>query len=534
MKKLSLLILSLIFAVTLIACADSHDSGDGTGDVGGTSGGDPTVTNPQSTERETEPETEPPIEDQLELTDVKTMKVDASKRHQTIESFGASGAWWAQTIGTNKKTRDTIAEWLFDSRVGIGLNSYRYNLGAGSQGAGSNSPGITDMNRKAYSFEKSPGVYNWNRDAGAVWFMRKSVELGVDELVLFCNSPLERLTKNGHAYSDAGYKTNIDPKNYEEFAKYVLDVAEHFKVEEGLPIKYLSPINEPEFEWAGGQEGCHYEDRDVIALLKVFVEEIGKRESLEGVEISGPEGSSWRNSPSIWEDDTLGLCQKIMRDSVLGKYFTSLDAHSYWSNAAAKRNFRAGIDKVAPGIKLRQTEWCEMEGGAEYTVGIDIGLTMANVIWEDMTMLDTVSWSFWTAVSCGAYGDGLIYTSDYTGANPRASKRLWALGNYSRYIDRGYVRVDCTSGDSNVRVSAYEGTNPYGEKEIVIVAINNGKNDVNYGFSGIGGDYNRISVNVTSNKLDLERTYYGEFKEGTAITIPGKSITTIVVSAKSK
>ncbi len=537
-KTLFLLILSVVslaLVLSLAACNPKTGGGEGSGGAAGTSditgGADGDSTEAPGTEA---PETEPPIEDQLQLSDVKTLTVDTSKKHQTVESFGASGAWWAQTVGANKDTRDKIAELLFDPKTGIGLNSYRYNLGAGSQGANGNSPDIGDINRKAYSFEKSPGQYNWNRDSSAVWFMKKAVELGVDELVLFSNSPLERLTINGHAYSDTGYKTNIAPQNYKEFADYVLDVAEHFKVDEGLPIKYLSPINEPEFEWAGGQEGCHYEDAQVIALLKVFVEEIGKRETLEGVEISGPEGSSWRNSDSIYEDNTLGLCQKIMKDKTLGEYFKSLDAHSYWSSADVKRNFRAGIDRVAPGIKLRQTEWCEMENGVEYTTGIGIGLTIADVIWEDMTMLDTVSWSFWTAVSCGAYGDGLIYTSDYSGANPRACKRLWALGNYSRYIDRGYTRVDCKSDISSVHVSAYEGKNEYGEDEIVIVAVNKGKSDANYSFAGITGGYNRVSVHVTDEKRDLERTYYGEFKDGTAVSVPAESVTTIVVSAKGE
>ena len=549
MKRFLILILALMLVITLIACAGSPSGGEGKdSSTGGSSasGTDPVQDETSSDETTAAPapdtdavttyldrtDPEPELDAPLTVEDPKTLAIDSSVRHQVIESFGASGAWWAQYAGTNTKTRDQIAELLFDPVNGIGLNSYRYNVGAGSRDKASNSPGITDPRRRAYSFEKSPGEYNWNRDKAAIWFMEKAVELGVDEIVMFANSPLERLTKNGYAYGNPGYVSNIDPENYEAFATYLLDVAEHFK-SEGLPIKFISPINEPAFEWSGGQEGSHYSDKEVIALLKVFVEEIGKRDGLRGVEISGPEGSSWRNSPSQWEDDTLGLCQRIMKDSTLKNYFTSLDAHSYWSTKDAKKNFIKGITKVAPDIKLRQTEWCEMSGQtAAEKVAMPSGLMIAEVIHEDMTILDCVSWSFWTAVSAGDYGDGLVYT-DGNSNNVRTSKRLWSMGNYSRYIDRGYTRVDCGGGTVNILVSAYEGTNEYGEPETVIVIVNKNKDEKGIGFSGIDTSlYNRISVVTTDKTHNLEETYYSEFKDGTAISVPGESVTTVIISGR--
>lgn len=74
MKKILLLILSLILILTLLACAG--DGGEGT------STADP------STET-SEPEE---LDDPLKLDNVISVSVDTSKTHQTIESFGASGA----------------------------------------------------------------------------------------------------------------------------------------------------------------------------------------------------------------------------------------------------------------------------------------------------------------------------------------------------------------------------------------------------------------------------------------------------------
>lgn len=514
MKKLLILMLSLILSIALVACVGGVGENE-------TEGAADSTGSAASGEK---------LDEQLTLTDVRTVKVDPSVKHQTIESFGASGAWWAQTVGGNESTRDRIAKLLFDPEDGIGLNSYRYNIGAGSQDIGSGSKsGITDHNRRAYSFEKSPGEYDWSRDANAVWFMNKAAELGADEIVMFCNSPLERLTKNGRAYGESGFKSNLAPGNYEAFAKYTLDVAEHFK-SEGLPIKYVSPINEPAFEWSGGQEGSHYEDSEVIAVLKAFVKEIGNRPGLDGVRISSPEGSSWRNAPVRYQDDTLGLCLAIMRDDVLGKYFTSLDAHSYWSDTVTKKTFAANFYKAFPNAKLRQTEWCEMEH--EKALTIDSGITLAEQVHEDMTILDCVSWSFWTAVSFGDYRDGLIYT-DGSGNSVQLAKRYYTLGNYSRYIDRGYERIDAGISVKDVMVSAYEGTNENGEKETVLVFINKNGNEVNIDFSGIDASvYNRIALYVTDKSHSLSNTYYAEFLDGTAVSLSASSVTTVVISAK--
>ena len=518
MKKLFISALSLILVIAMVAC---------------TGGGSVTETG-DSTNGTQQPSGDG-LDEQLTLTDVNTVKVDASKRHQEIESFGASGAWWAQTVGGNETTRDKIAKLLFDPEEGIGLNSYRYNIGGGSQDVGSKSvSGIGDRNRRAYSFIGKDGEYDWSRDANAVWFMRAAAEYGADEIVMFVNSPLESLTKNGKAYGESGYKSNLAPENYEAFAKYTLDVAEHFKAE-GLPIKYVSPINEPAFEWAGGQEGSHYEDSEVIAILKAFVEEIKKRPGLEGVEISGPEGSSWRHSDSRWEDNTLGLFQKIMKDETLGSYFTALDAHSYWSDTATKKYFAANFNKTYPNVKLRETEWCEMTTGdmkSEKDLTIGSGLVLAEQVHEDMTILDCVSWSFWTAVSFGEYRDGLLYT-DGSGNSVTTSKRFYTLGNYSRYIDRGYTRIDADLGVKDVLVSAYEGVNEKGEKETVLVIINKSDKEVNIDFSGIDSSvYNRIDLYVTDRSHSLSNTYHAAFLDGTAVSLTAKSVTTVVISSQ--
>ncbi len=537
MKKFLLLALALLIATSVAVACTTGEGDETTASTDSTSedtGSTDTTAADETTAADTEREVKE-LDSQKSLSGVKTATVDTETTYQTIESFGASGAWWAQYVGgwdtvmntTGMETREYIAMLLFDDENGIGLNSYRYNIGAGSRDKGHASSLITDSWRRAYSFLDEDGNYDWTRDANAVWMMNRAVDYGVDEIVMFVNSPLESLTISGSAYAISSINStysNLDPENYEAFAEYVLDVVEHFALDEGLPVKFVSPVNEPQWTWTdASQEGCHYEPDEVVELLKVFLSELEEREELYNtVTLSAPEGGDWNS-------DSREYITAILKDDILSEYFTSFDLHSYWSDSTIKTEFAtAYAGKKFSSLTFRMSEWCEMTNGVDTTM--DSAINLAEQIYEDMTILDCVSWQYWIAVSCYDYRDGLIYV-DSTKQTVTVPKRLWAMGNYSRFIDRGYERVDVDFDVGAVDVSAYKGTNEYGEEEIVLVFINQRTKSVNVDFSGLDtSKYTRISVNVTSDDYNLEETYYAEFLDGTAVSIPGQSVTTVVIS----
>ncbi len=57
--------------------------------------------------------------------------LDTTATYQTMNGFGASACWWSQDIGSWENSEE-ILSYLYDKDKGIGLNIYRYNLGAGS------------------------------------------------------------------------------------------------------------------------------------------------------------------------------------------------------------------------------------------------------------------------------------------------------------------------------------------------------------------------------------------------------------------
>ncbi len=522
MKRFLSLILALSMLLSVVSCGTGtpNDSSD-TSDTG----------TPDDTSASTD-DPDNGLDAPVKLDDCKTFKVNTGKTYQTIESWGASGAWWSQDVGgwtnTTKgmETREYIAQLLFDKEEGIGLSSYRYNIGAGSADAGSKSMGgIGDKWRRAQSFiDPKTGEYDWDRDENAVWFMKKAAEYGVEEIIMFCNSPHESLTINGKSFCNPGYVSNISSDNYEAFAKYTLDVVEHF-IEEGLPIKFLSPINEPQWEWTGGQEGCHYSTNEVVKVLSTFVKALEERPALveAGVEISGPEGVNWHNDNGV-----ISMCEAVFNNKTLKNHMTAVDNHSYWSDANAKKTFAANFMKKHPDVKVRMSEWCEMTSGRD--TSMDSAVNLAIQVHEDMTILNAVSWQYWIAVSCYDYRDGLIYV-DLNSHKVTIPKRYYAMGNYSKFIDPGYVRVGTNFKQSGIYTTAYTGVNEKGENEVVMVFINENKKPMNIKLDGIDTSaYNRMGVYVTNKGFSLTEKFYGEFNKDSCFELPASSVVTVVVS----
>lgn len=393
--------------------------------------------------------------------------IDKAKTFQTFEGFGASGAWWAQEVGgwehidteSGMPVRDRISQLLYSKKKGIGLRTYRYNIGGGSKNSGKGF--FSEPLRRAESFEISEGKYDFSRDKNAVYMMKRAVKDGADEIVFFVNSPIERLTKNGKAHCDKLkiFQDNLSEKNYLSFAKYCLDVTEHF-IREGIPVKYLSPINEPIWVWTGGQEGCHYSPWSAGKVLRVFADEINKRSALNHVKLSGLESGDIR-----WFNKS--YTRNLLKYENVRKRIDSVDLHSYFLNPVPIpffsrreyiKRYRKWIDRHYPGMDVKMSEWCHMQKGRDK--GINSALVMANVMYEDISILNVTSWQHWIAVSEVDYCDGLIYIN-LNDKTFELTKRYYATGNFSKYIPYGSRRIEAYSKDEDLKLLAFEKNDKY-------------------------------------------------------------------------
>ena len=164
------------------------------------------------------------------------------------------------------------------------------------------------------------------------------------------------------------------------------------------------------------------------------------------------------------------------------------------------------------------SEWCEMVNGIDLTM--DSAINLAKEMHMDLTKLNVTTWQYWIAVSCYSYRDGLIFVNN-NAKSAIETKRLWAMGNYSRFIRPGYTRIECSTDSSDVDISAYKGTDDDGKENLVVVLVNSGDNVYNINLEQFAKSKNvQIYVTDAERSLEIDETS----------TVPPKSVVTITIS----
>lgn len=485
--------------------------------------------------------------------DAISLTVNTEVGFQEIDNFGASDAWSIQFVGKNwpetKKSR--MAELLFSTKnnelgnpEGIGLSLWRFNLGAGSAEQG-NLSGIRDEWRRAESFLNMDGSYDWNKLEGQIWFAKQAKEYGVEDLLLFSNSPPVTITRNGKAFTNNKNESNLNPDDYTRFADYLVTVAEGIE-DMGLPVRYLSPINEPQWDWEdGGQEGTPFWNEEIASLTKAIDKEIVAR-NLD-LKIDIPEAAQinylYRTDNKRGRSNLIYTFFDKNSDNYLNDLSSlapSVSGHSYFTTSPfnqmmSQRQEVASSVSLYPGLKYWMTEYCilgdnagEIKGNGR-DLGINSALYLARVIHSDLVFANANAWHWWIAVSPYDYKDGLIYIDkDKYDGDFHESKMLWALGNYSKFIRPGYRRVEIKNGletkvDKDFLYSAYK--NPAND-EVVVVLVNSAKKDKNITLAGLNPA--QMEFYVTSEEKNL---YKSDLLKNGIMKIPNNSIVTVTIKS---
>lgn len=484
-----------------------------------------------------------------------TLTIDTRKTYQTIDNFGASDAWAAQFVGNwPEAKRNEMADWLFSMDTtangqpkGIGLSMWRFNLGAGSTQQG-DACGIRDEWRRAESFLETDGRYNWSRQAAQQWFLKAAQQRGVKRFLAFYNSPPVPLTKNGKAFSSVKGVSNIDPLKYEALADYSVKAIKGIQQQTGIRFDYLSPVNEPQWDWSdGGQEGCPYTNEEIAALVKV----LSARMQQAGLTTKLLIAEAGHLKYLLNDNDKPGKGNQVAEFfAPAGKHSVSklplvapvIAGHSYFSTSPYASGVvlrRELATKVAgiKGLSFWQSEYCilgdndgEISGNRKDT-GMQSALYVARTIHTDLAEANAAAWQWWLSISPYNYKDGLIYIDrNKTDGSYSDSKMLWALGNYSRFVRPGMQRVDAAFAGSpaNLFASAYR---PIKGGKLVIVIVNTGRDPYPVHLQLAGGKKGRRLEHVTTYTTSATQQLAREKPEG-VVTIGAESIVTLVIDQK--
>ncbi|PSW22321.1 xylanase [Photobacterium sanctipauli] len=503
-----------------------------------------------------------------------TIDVDINETKQTIHSFGASDAWsinptinkW-QAEG-NEEAIANLADLLFSTDNGIGLSAWRFNIGAGSAEQGADSFIRDPLRRAELLVPEMGGEIDTTKQRGQIRFMQEAHKRGVNNFVAFSNSPPHYLTKNGLAHptaADGVGSSNLKAASVDQFSDFLVSVLSYLRSEEvGVPVNYISPINEPTWEWEGQtQEGNRYNMEEVKAVYRSLDKKLvdaGLRYDIhiDGGEVveytaalrdsykrnfDGASQTNGMNSRGVglyrnYIDELLG--DEEIRD-IIGN---QISLHGYFSDGWSDRLGKLrdmtydNVKTVSPDAQIWMSEMSILGGaggvrqfdGHGFDVNdMEYALHIGRIIHRDLTRLNASAWHWWLGLTPYDYKDGMVKIAPSLEADTvQDSKMMWTVGNYSRFIRPGYQRVELNGHDDLKGLMASAYIAPEG-KELVVVMVNAGDSSESVNLDvGDAAKISQLATYVTNKDHDLESVPLEQ--QGDKYIVPPQSTVTFVAT----
>lgn len=408
-----------------------------------------------------------------------TLNLD--KPVQQIRNIGASGCWFSEEIGKTwpsaKKKR--IAELLFSKETdksgqpkGIGLSAFRFNIGAGTTEQGDSS-GIKEPAHRVECFLSPNGTYNWNKQAGYVWMLQQAKNYGVENLIAFVNSPPVQFTKDGLGYKlEKDGLANLKEDKYEAYGDFLATVMKHFD-QMNLHFNYVSPVNEPQWDWTGKigeakQEGSPWQNEEIYKAVKAIDKSLSQQKSstqiltTEAGMLDHLYAKNVKNSKQIesfWDSKSPFYFGEFPHAA---KY---VEGHGYFTEngdnymISTRRSLKDTLKKYN-GLEYWQSEYSMLGNGyLEKTKGprsaMDCALFLAKVIHHDFAVGNATAWHFWDSYEPGNADFNTRYYLIAMNRNRAVdtanlysvTKNLWALGHYSLFVRPGMYRIETERND---------------------------------------------------------------------------------------
>ena len=266
-------------------------------------------------------------------------------------------------------------------------------------------------------------------------------------------------------------ETWMNESNPDEYVEWAMVMLRHWR-EQGLEMPYYSILNEPGY-YVGGTPWSG-------AWLRDVAKKLGAKLAAE----------NFRTRLVVSEDATplaaYGRIQTVLADPEARKYVGALAYHLY---------ARGGEDQIAQlgkqyGIPVWMTEYSTPDDWRAWAT------VMQQLLGDDDVSAIDYMWGYFGDWDRSQLIRLRLSGSTYVGFD--FTKQYYVMGQYSRYVRPGAVRVAATSSDPEVKVVAFmDGAKP------IVVVTNLGTRDHTVRFE-LG------SVGVCGGQLQAVRTSEGE------------------------
>jgi glucuronoarabinoxylan endo-1,4-beta-xylanase len=392
--------------------------------------------------------------------------INPATTYQTMDGFGMADVWQSKASST-----EALRTLLFDPDKGIGLTLLRIGIETTGKIMGD------------AAFVDGPEVV---KHGGKVWAAPWSPPAS--------SKDNNDVNNGGHLLTSA----------YDSWASTLAAFPAYYKQQSGVDLYALSAQNEP--DWKATYESCIYDKTQMNNFIKVLGPKLAALNP--PVKLLAAEPDAWSN---LWGGDNYG--NAILNDATVSQLVTVIATHDY-DNANS-----TSLTRPSPpaGANTTHHVW-QTEIAYDKNSGKDIssGLDVARGVYAAVTSGGVNGWVYWWTPAL---------MKDGSASNP--PKRPYALGNFSKFVRPGYVRVGISGVPTAVQIVPF--VNPT-DGTLAIVALNSGTSAQQVSFFVSGSSWpSAVTPHVTSESSNLEA--------GTAISVSGarfssslaaKSITTFV------
>ena len=420
--------------------------------------------------------------------------VDWNNVHQRIDGFGASsaydGTWNTAEADLLFSTNNNIT-YQSATYNGIGLSLLRNHIVWANTTSASDTPSTAETT--IMKLAQARGARVWSTP----WTPAVGFKSTND---IYDAKPITNPVNGG---SFLGVGNNITNLNYaSQLANYIAAMKS-----QGINLYAISVQNEPDAS-VNTYDACQWSG----AQIHDFVTNLFSALAAKGVgstKIILPESENW--------SDPHNLAGPAMGDPNVAADVSIIADHNY-DGADGPAN----LVKNNFGKALWETEVSQLGGE---TSDIANGIYYARRIFLFMTVAQVNAWHYWWIVPSGSE-TGLMTQ------NAGTTKRMFAVGNYSRFVRPNFNRINATSTQPSALITAYkDSTSP----AFAIVVVNtNVATDVIQTFNL--ANFTAVSVMpwITSSTLSLaQQTAVTVTNSSFTYTIPAMSVVTFAGQATS-